>query len=1579
MRSHLNQYVFSPLFWIMTLLLLSLFLMVVLLFTPYGPKTVAFLADNSLKELNIKGVSGSVLSGLSVDEFAWNSDTGIEIKDINLNIDKYDIENKKIFADKLSVGELAIVLGDSKSPAPTFEKIELPDFGLPVNIDAELLQLDSLRIVKKIPDSDDTQTLLFQIEGIVLKNASIKDGKLTFESLVGNPTILDQPLKINVAKGSLNMNQPHELTTSGEISFDHPELGNLQGQIQMGGTLTEYILGADLVFKQKQVGSGTFSVKGEGDYKNIKLSDIQISSNHGKVAATGNVIWDPEIRLNFDIDSKELKTSEFLPDWPVTADAKIKYSGSIIDTRLENTVDIIKLEGDFRGEKLIVEGQIVDKQGFIRAENLDIQLGDNTVLATGAVTEPLNLRLNIDAKNLSQILPELSGNIKGEAIVKGEYKTPEIESNVSANELSYGDFKQGKETLTLKTNVVLEEDESLQIKNLVATLGKNEVKLTGKATEPFALNWEVNAQALNQISPLVVGKIEGGGVLKGTSNDLTTTLKLKADKLVINELKQGKDSLLLEGEVKLKDKLILLNSLTAKSGTNSINVTGQASEPVDINIEVNAKKLSEVSPDIAGRVTGTASVTGPYNSPNIKTNLVGSNLFFKQQPLTQADVKLKGEVEIREGFPVVKQMNAQIGNNKIQVSGKATEPFDLNWRIEGGNLNQISKLLQGRINGDGKLTGTQKNLVTTLKLKGDNLVYDEFKQGKDSIFLDGEVVLNEKNIQLKSILAKSGTNSLAVSGQVSEPLGLNLKVNAQNLSEVSPDITGRVTGTVSVNGAYASPNIKTNLLGSNLSVKQQRLTQADIKLQGEVDIRDGVPVIKQMNTQIGNNTIQVTGKASSPFDLNWNVEGKNLKQISSDLSGNLVVKGQLQGTIDRPIINASGDANNLKFDAFSLGSGKFTASTKNGIYRIKSDLKKLKNADQEVKSAKIELNGTIESHAITAKVNHSDAKVDLKANGGWKNQRWNGSVKTLKLGDTKAGDWRLQKPTRVSISKDGFNADKLCFSSDKTQACSTASFSKASGLTAKGTLKKTPLSLIKPFLPEGLTLNGDIQGSYDIKQNKGKPTGFIKFKLPNNSFSFKGEDGDEQSFSYENAELNATINNRTINTEAKMKIINRGVFSSKAKIKLSPKNGKHTINGSANFDVPNINFAQRFIPRSRGLRGAMSSKLTFTGLLSKPQIKGKAEIKNAYLRLPEAGTEITNINLNLRADKPGQAIINGKMLMGKGVLNVSGDMDLKDIAKWKARIKISGKNIRFMNTNEIKAVMSPDINLNLTPQLVGITGRIDIPEADIRLKNIPETSIDESTDTFIIGESKVGEQVTSVKIRPKVLISLGKKVRMDAFGLEAKLSGDVNVTHNRRDILANGSLRVQDGKFQAYGQDLEIANGRLIFNGSPRLIGMDIRATRTIDKQVVGIHLGGTLLSPKSTLYADPTLEEESEILSYLITGNTLSSASGQESALLLSAVRGLGVTGSGSIIQQIGSAFGLDDVNIVTKDDLKKSELALGKRLGSRLYVRYLIGLFDQTQKIAIEYKINDVLSLEAQTTADDFGLDFIYEIETN
>jgi len=66
-----------------------------------------------------------------------------------------------------------------------------------------------------------------------------------------------------------------------------------------------------------------------------------------------------------------------------------------------------------------------------------------------------------------------------------------------------------------------------------------------------------------------------------------------------------------------------------------------------------------------------------------------------------------------------------------------------------------------------------------------------------------------------------------------------------------------------------------------------------------------------------------------------------------------------------------------------------------------------------------------------------------------------------------------------------------------------------------------------------------------------------------------------------------------------------------------------------------------------------------------------------------------------------------------------------------------------------------------------------------------------------------------------------------------------------------------------------------------------------------------------------------------------------------------------------------------VAGEDLDKSQIQLGKRLGSSLYVRYLVGLFDQTQKVIVEYKINKMLSLEVETDINKYGLDLIYEIE--
>jgi len=1404
-RKHLNDYVFSPLSWLLTIFIIALIILVLTFLTPYGVKTISYIADSSLEELSIKGLSGSLLTGLHIDEIIWGAEgDSISLSDVDLKLQHYNTNRGRLVAEKIRAGRLNINLSNKQKKEAG--KVILPDFGLPLNINAHLLQLDSLQITKDVSGEEESRTLLFQIKDIELKKVTISDGKLRFRRLSGKPIILDQPLNINVTEGKLNMDYPHDISTSGSVDYKHPEFGDLEGNIELAGTLTNYNFKGGVNHQQKELGLQAINFLGEGDYKRVHLEKITLDGEHGVIEAKGRAVFAPDVSWGFKVDGKGLSTKKFLSDWPATVDADLRLIGSYVDGRVENDIHITSVEGMLREYNLKLTGDVTESSGSIDVENMDLQLGDNHLKITGKASKPFNLKWQLDAQNIKQMLPNamadlnVAGRIKGSGTLRGNLDKPEVKIAATANGLVYEDFKQGKESLELDGELALD-----------------------------------------------------GGVLR-------------------------------------------LRELRLKSGINTVKASGQASEPFDLKWEIDAKSLKQISP-----------------------------------------------------------------------------------RLEGETI------LAGKIKGEVSLKGLFNNLELKVKIATNDLVFKDINQGSETLFLEGDLGVNRIGandvIQLKDLILKSGKNALQITGQASEPLKLDIKLKAETLAEISPDIEGSATGSVSILGSYKSPVIKGNLNAANLRYKKSRLSESEIRAQGEIQLVDGAPIVKTLTVSAGTNQIKISGRASSPYDLNWNIDGKNLNQIMPGLSGYFLAKGKLGGTIDKPILNATVDAKNIQYENFKLGSADVVAQTNNGIYKIKGNLNELQSADQKIAKASVDINGRIERHTILASVDHNEGKVSLKANGGWLDTNWKGILQSLQIKETQAGDWRLQKPTQISISEKSFSSGKLCLSgvssNQGTSVCSTTSWSDRLGLAAKGSLSKTPLNLFKPWLPEGLDLNGSVSGSYDIKQNNGKPIGTVKLTLPNSNFSFEGEDGDEKIFGYKDAEITATINDRKVKAKAKMNIVNRGKLVADIAIELSPENGKHTINGTAKFDVPNINWAQEFIPRSRGLRGSLNSELSFSGLLSKPQIKGKIDVKNAYLRLPEAGTELTNINLKVRANKPGTAVITGKMLMGKGVLKLSGNLDTKDITKWKATVKITGQNILFMNTNEIKARMTPDLTIGVTPKVVSFKGKILIPEATIKLKKIPEISIDETSDAYVIGERKPGEQVSAVKIQPTLLVELGDKVRFDAFGLDAKLSGSVNVTHNRRDILANGSLRVSDGKFEAYGQNLAIDNGRLIFNGSPKQIGMDVRATRKIDETVVGIHLGGTLLSPKSTIYSDPTMPE-SEALSFLLTGHSLSSSSGTESALLMSAVRGLGITGNDGLIHNIGSSLGLDDVNIVSGQDFNQSKLQLGKQLGSKLYVKYLIGLFDQTQKISLEYKINKIFSLETQVSSDNnFGLDFIYEIE--
>lgn len=531
-------------------------------------------------------------------------------------------------------------------------------------------------------------------------------------------------------------------------------------------------------------------------------------------------------------------------------------------------------------------------------------------------------------------------------------------------------------------------------------------------------------------------------------------------------------------------------------------------------------------------------------------------------------------------------------------------------------------------------------------------------------------------------------------------------------------------------------------------------------------------------------------------------------------------------------------------------------------------------------------------------------------------------------------------------------------------------------INVEGQLIAVPLALAAPYLSEDVSFPGKVNGNYTFAQVGGRQTGKVSLNLPNSYFSILTESGDQQPFPYENGLLNATIDGDRINIDTSLIFKNRGDLRASAQVTLQQA-GSPLINGNLDINIPNIYWAQSYVPYSRGLRGEVVGKVSFNGTVANPRVVGRVDYRNGYLRLPQVGTELTDITLSIQTNRANEAVITGSMNSDGGIIRANGSMSLADIKNWSAKMSLVGENVKFVDTFEAKAYMTPNLQINAGPQAIIITGTVDIPKADINLKDLPELSIDESDDAIVIGEKGASDTINAVKVQPNILVRLGNDVRFKGFGFATRLSGSLRITNSRNTIVTNGSLFIIDGRYQAYGQDLKIDNGRLVFNGPPKNVGVDVKAVREVENGEVGIQLSGTLQRLTSTIFSNPVMEE-TDALSYLLTGHSLSTATGRETALLMQAVRGFGIDGSDGLIQRLGNSLGLDDLSIVTKEDFKDSELQLGKRLGSKLYVRYLVGLFDSAHRLAVDYKINKFLNLEMQV-GEEQSVDLIYQIEMN
>lgn len=1643
MRALLRYLVLHPIAFVLGVLVILLLSLAFLIFTKAGTQAFVKASQSFVPALEMEGVSGVLGRELQIEKLHWEEQgTSIAIEGAKLDskLALSQVEFRQLELDKLVI---RIPSSDSTAPAV------MPDIPLPIDLNVPNAKVGRLEVW-----SGQTLTAFDDID----LSAYSQNNVLTIDSLSASPQWWQGDTRFH-ASGQWDLIREHATDLKLVAKANESDLGRGELTADLTGSLDKYDLILDGQWQYQ--GYPEYSVDGvaTGSLNDLVVDSLQLTSDMGALETAGKLSWlngttlelsnslqeldiayidsklssllNTKFQLKSDLDASwQINIDEldgFFQEYHVKAQGDIAWIDGVpsvgqlevaagdnelkvegkdtedltlewilnaknlaqLDERLKGklkgkgvlhgkldasqlSLSIHQLTGKIQDYPIQAKGELGKSGDQLSAKDVVLDVGDNHLQLDGAAQDELGVTWRLDAKNLKQLSPKLSGRLRGDGKLSGLLDASHL--NLSINQLSgrVQDFPvKAKGSIKLK-------DKAFSSKDFILDVGKNRLTLNGSAAETVGVDWVLNARNLKQLSPKLSGALKGKGNLKGLLDGSRLNLQIAE---LSGKVKQF--PVKAKGQIRLRGDVVSARDFAVNVGKNRLLLNGDAKDDLGLTWQLDAKQLTQLSLKLKGRLKGTGELRGRLDGSQFDLNVQQLSGRLQNYPIqAKGRVRLEGEKVNAKNFVV------NVGKNRLVLNGDATDSQGLSWSLDAKRLRELLPQLKGQVKGNGNLRGLLDGSRLDLRIAALNGKIQNYP-----LTAKGLIRFKDQQFSARDLMVQVGQNQLTLNGSARDQLGVNWALNARNLSQLSRELKGNVKGQGTLSGA---------LDGSKLALAIQSLEGTlqgfPLTAKGQILRRQEQLQAKDLRIRLGQNQATLNGQLSEPFNITWQVDAKQLAQVHKELSGYLKGQGSLKGNLKRPIVVGDLQGSQLRYQDLLIQQINASIQSHAGQYVLAANVKGIQQGNTRIAQANLEGQGTLQKHSLRLRAQHPDVQLDIRAHGGWVQDRWRGQIAQLSAQNTPAGNWRLARPTQLTLSKQGIQGSEACLSNGQGLVCVTPKVQ--SGVTQlTGRMQRMPLSILGSKIPSNIRLAGVATADFDVQLAGKRRSGRMTLRLPDNTVQIQRASGQPEVLRYSGVIVHAQLQGNRINLRGQGAIHGRGNLQLDGNINLADS-GQHRIDMRTTLTASSIAWLQRFIPQIDGLKGRITGDIRVNGLLSKPNIVGTARLQGGQVYVPETGVSFNNINLNLQSTGNQQIAISGGLQAGGGQLKVSGVARLANLPKWQANIRLQGNNLLVMDTHEVRSWVSPDLTIKAESNNIAISGIVRVPRTIISLRELPPSAKVRSDDVVIVGRRakqyqqlqakgarltgkgrpRLNEPEKPINIVPNVVVELGRQVEFSGFGLEANLAGRIRVLRSRREVIGEGSLNVVNGVYKAYGQNLTIERGRLIFTGAIDNPGIDLRAVRVVDNGdiKVGMALGGTVQVPESSLFSNPP-QRQSDTLSYLLTGRSVSTLSGSDTALLQQAITSFGIAGGEGIAQQLGSAIGLDEVGLTSRGgDYKQSELLLGKRLGPRLYVKYIVGLFDSLQRVAVNYKINKNVELEAQS-GENHGVDFIYKIDTN
>ena len=727
------------------------------------------------------------------------------------------------------------------------------------------------------------------------------------------------------------------------------------------------------------------------------------------------------------------------------------------------------------------------------------------------------------------------------------------------------------------------------------------------------------------------------------------------------------------------------------------------------------------------------------------------------------------------------------------------------------------------------------------------------------------------------------------------------------------------------------------------------VTRADDAWEGKLDLA------------LGASRVIASGKVANAVDVSASFSPLQLQDLLPEGRGLLRGTLHVGGMRRAPDLDASLDGNDLAWGtqraAHVSAHGRLPwHAGKDGELHVEANgLQVGLPFDALVLDAR----GALERLALTASAHGELGAVAFSGDALKRGDGWAGHLATLRLDPARGAPWHLQQPAAFAWNGARGTVARACLASTAGGTLCAGGEWPGRGIAVHGSA--LPLSLVQAWLPERpgqrpWQLHGNIALDATVLPGaKGAWQGDVHVTARDGGLAL-GERSDV--IGYRTTDVHARFNASTISGDASLAFTRGGTLTATVLTGWAPGS---TLAGSIEVHSSEIGWLELFSPDIAAPTGRVDGRVALGGTRAQPRLSGDATLANFGADLPALGITLRDGTLKLDARADGSAALTGQVRAGEGLLHVDGSLG------WAAgteplRLRVTGKNVLLSDTRALRAVADPDVVVTHTSgEALAVTGTIGLPSARLHL-DVLDGGVSTSPDVRIV-DPVPEDRSAPLALELDLTLVPGKDVRVDGFGLDGRLAGQLRArSRPGSEVAATGQLEL-DGTYIAYGQKLKITRGRLVWSNSPVANPLvDIRAERQVGDVTAGVDVRGRAEAPTATIWTNPA-SSQSEALAYLALGRPLSSASGSEGRQLNAAQSALSL-GSNLLVGQLGARLGLEDAGITENRALGGDVVTAGKYLSPRLYVSYGVALLGTGQVLTLKYLLRKGFDIEIESS---------------